>query len=111
MNIPQNFEKIDGVKFDINGNDYRIETDHMEKGDVWVYSDNYIMGERCPLCFDIDWQRETYTLIKCLPGQGRSGDVLATDVPLIRFLMKDSNDFINSFLKDIITYLIKNKTI
>jgi hypothetical protein len=111
MNIPQNFEKIDGVKFDINGKGYYIETDHMEKGDVWVYSDNYMGGDISPLCFDIDWQRETYTLIKCLSGQGRSGDVLASNVPLIKLLMKNSNDFINSFLKDIITYLIKNKTI
>ena len=111
MNIPQNFEKIDGTKFDLNGTDYRIEVDHMEKGDVWVYADNYFNENISPLCFDIDWQRETYTLIKCPPGQGRNGSVLATDVPLIRFLMKDSNAFVNSFLKDIISYLINNKTI
>jgi hypothetical protein len=111
MNIPQNFEKIDGVKFKVDRTEYYIEVDHMEKGDLWVYANNYRNGDIWPLCFDIDWQRETYTLIKCPPGQGRSGDVLATDVPLIRLLMKDSNAFVNSFLKDIITYLIKNKTI
>jgi hypothetical protein len=108
MNIPKNFEKIDGVKFDLNGNGYRIEADHMDKGDVWVYEET---GRLHPLCFDIDWQKETYTLIKCQPGHGRSGDVLASNVPLIKLLMKNSNDFINSFLKDIITYLINNKTI
>ena len=59
----------------------------------------------------LDWEKETYSLIKCRPGDGRNGDVLVTNVPLIRMLIKDSNTFINFFLKDILTYLIKNKTI
>ena len=108
MNIPQNFEKIDNVKFNIDGSYYHIEADHTEPGDVWVYEDT---GRRHPLCFDIDWQKQTYALIKCSPGNGRSGNVLATDALLIPHLMKDMDSFINTFIKDTVTTLIKNNLI
>jgi hypothetical protein len=108
MNIPINFEKIDGVKFNIDGNQYYIEADNMEKGDCWVYEETVGFN---PLCFDIDWEKETYELIKCEPGNGRHGNVLATDVPLTKHLMRDMDLFINHFLKDTIRTLIKNKSI
>jgi hypothetical protein len=107
MNIPQNFEKIDGVKFDLHGNGYRIEADHMDKGDVWVYEET---GRLHPLCFDIDWQNGRYDLIKCPPGQGRNGTTLATNVVLVKHLMRDMDLFI-FFIKDIVNALIINKII
>ena len=103
MNIPQNFEKIDGVKFNVDGNDYYIEADNMEKGDCWVFEET---GKRHPLCFDIDWEKETYDLIKCVPGDGRHGILMATGVPLAKLLMKDMDSFINIFLKNTIRRLI-----
>ena len=111
MNIPQNFEKIDGTKFDVNGNGYRIEADNMEIGDAWVYCDNHMADDFWPLCFDIDWQNGHYDLIKCEPGMGRDGTILATGVPLTKFLMKDMDSFINIFLKDTLRTLITHKSI
>jgi len=111
MNIPQNFEKITNQTFQIGNNKFRLDVDNQAPGDVWVYSDNYTMGERWPLCFDIDWQRETYEVIKCKPGEGRSGDVLAKDAPLIKFLMKDAHSFVHVFLKDIVSTLMNTNLI
>jgi hypothetical protein len=108
MNIPINFDKIDGVKFKINENDFYIEVDSTELGDIWIYSDNRKYN---PLLFDIDWRKETYALIKCLPGNGRSGTVLATDAVLVPHLMKALGLFINHFIKDILKTLIKNNLI
>jgi len=110
MNIPQNFEKITDQTFHIGTTKFRIDIDNQAPGDVWVYCDNAI-NNIWPLCFDIDWQRETYALIKCQPGQGRSGSVIVTDAPLIKFLMKDTHSFIHVFLKDIISTLLNNQTI
>jgi len=111
MNIPQNFEKIDGVKFDLNGRRYRIEVDNMEKGDVWVYSDNYLNGDIWPLCFDIDWENERYALIKCQPGDGRNGTSIATNAALTKYLMKNADSFVNTFIKDIVNILLNSKLI
>ena len=108
MNIPINFTKIDGVKFNIDGSYYHIEADNTEAGDVWVYEDS---GRRHPLCFDIDWANESYALIKCTPGNGRSGTVLATNAALTKYLMKDADSFVNTFIKDIITALLNSKLI
>jgi hypothetical protein len=110
MNIPINFEKIEGVEFTVDGNDYYIEADNMEKGDIWLYRDGPY-SSFSPLCFDIDWEKETYDLIKCEPGNGRHGNVLATRIPLTKFLMKDMDSFINIFLRDIIRTLITHKSI
>ena len=106
MNIPINFDKIDETTFSIDGIDFRIEVDNTELGDIWVYE---CTSRRYPLCFDIDWQNETYDLIKCPPGEGRNGTVMATGVPLTKFLMKDMDVFINIFLRDTILTLIKHK--
>jgi hypothetical protein len=110
MNIPINFEKIEGVEFTVDGNDYYIEADNMEKGDIWLYRDGPY-SSFSPLCFDIDWEKETWDLIKCEPGNGRNGNVLATGVPLTKFLMKDMDSFINIFLKDTVKTLIAHKSI
>jgi len=110
MNIPINFEKIEGVEFTVDGNDYYIEADNMEKGDIWLYRDGPY-SSFSPLCFDIDWEKETWDLIKCEPGNGRNGNVLATRIPLTKHLMRDMDLFINHFLKDTIRTLIKNKSI
>ena len=110
MNIPQNFNKISNQTFQIGNAQFRLDIDEQAPGDVWVYCDGY-NSNSWPLCFDIDWERETYTLIKCQPGMGRIGDVLANNTPLVRFLMKDLHSFINVFLKDIMGTLINNKII
>ena len=110
MNIPQNFSKITNETFHIGTTKFRLETDNQESGDVWVYVDAPF-GEFHPLCFDIDWQKETYTLIKCEPGMGRDGTILATGVPLIKHLVRDMDSFINIFLKDIMSTLLNNQTI
>lgn len=107
MNIPINFDKIEYSKFNIDDNEFYIELDHLEKGDVWVMHD----GAKWPLCFDIDWQKETYALIKCAPGDGRNGKVLATDAPLMTYLMRDADSFINHFLKDTVSILLDGNLI
>lgn len=104
MNIPINFDKIEYKRFKIDHNEFIIELDYSETGDVWVMHD----GAKWPICFDIDWQNETYDLIKCPPGDGRNGTVLATDVPLMRHLMRDTDSFINHFLKDKVRTLLQN---
>jgi len=109
MNIPQNFEKITNQTFHIGTNKFRVDTDHEEPGDVWVYCENF--SDMWPLCFDIDWKNETYTLIKCQPGQGRYGETLVKNTPLIKFLMKDAHSFIHTFLKDIVNALFINQKI
>lgn len=103
MNIPINFDKIEFSKFKIDDNEFYIELDYTETGDIWVMHDG-----KWPLCFDIDWQKEKYTLIKCSPGDGRNGKVLATNLPLMKYLMRDANSFINDFLKNTVTTLIKH---
>lgn len=108
MRIPQNFNKIDGTKFTIGADEFLIEADNQQHGDCWVTNSN---GLKWPLCFDIDWVNEKYALIKCEPGQGRRGNVLATDAILMKYLMKDANTFVNSFLKDVVSTLIKNNLI
>ncbi len=106
MNIPVNFNKIDGEKFNIGSCGFVIEVDYAESGDVWVTGDH-----KWPLCFDIDWQKGEYALIKCRPGDGRHGDVLVSDAPLVKFLMKDANSFVHTFLKDIVSTLLNNNII
>jgi hypothetical protein len=110
MNIPQNFEKITDQTFHIGTTKFRVDTDHQAPGDVWVYCEKP-QHTIWPLCFDIDWKNETYTLIKCQPGQGRSGSVVATDAPLIKFLMKDAHSFVHTFLKDIVNTLMNTNLI
>jgi hypothetical protein len=110
MTIPQNFEKITDQTFHIGTTKFRVDTDHQAPGDVWVYCENPHQL-KWPLCFDIDWRKETYALIKCQPGQGRSGNVLATDAPLIQFLTKDAHSFVHTFLKDIVSTLMLNNLI
>ena len=104
MRIPQNFNKIDGSQFTIGDDTFTIEVDNNEPGDLWVMHG----GSRYPLCFDIDWQDEKYTLIKCRPGDGRYGTELSTDAILMKYLVKDANTFINVFVKDIVATLIKH---
>ncbi len=110
MNIPQNFEKITNQTFQIGNNKFRLDVDNQKPGDVWVCADEDYTTT-WPLCFDIDWKNETYTLIKCQPGQGRYGDVLATDAPLIKFLTKDAHSFVYVFLKDIVSALMNTNLI
>lgn len=107
MNIPINFDKIEYSKFNIDDNEFIIELDHSERGDVWVMHD----GRKWPLCFDIDWEKEKYTLIKCAPGDGRNGKALTTDAVLMKYTMRDANSFINDFLKSTVTTLIKHNLI
>jgi hypothetical protein len=106
MNIPINFDKIDSKKFKIGDNEFRIEIDGHHTGDVWVLHDII-----WPLCFDIDWANERYDLIKCSPGNGRMGSSLTTNATLTKYLMKDANSFVNSFLKDVVTLLLNSKLI
>lgn len=106
MNIPVNFDKINGRKFVIDGNEYEIEADFHDPGDVWIWARS---ESRWPLCMDIDWNKGTYALIKCEPGRGRVGNVLATDAPLLKHLIKDADSFINIFVKDIVNTLITNR--
>ena len=108
MNIPANFDKIDGARFTIDGTEFKIEIDPTEIGDVWVY---HHLGRHYPLCFDIDWENERYALIKCQPGDGRNGNVLATNAALTKYLMKNADSFVNSFIKDIVNILLNSKLI
>lgn len=107
MKIPKNFNKIDGAKFTIGADEFIIEVDTLNIGDCWVMHD----GTRWPLCFDIDWSNERYALIKCEPGQGRRGNVLATDAILMKYLVKDADSFIGIFIKDIVSTLLQNNLI
>jgi len=107
MNIPINFSKIEYTRFKIDDNEFIIELDHTETGDVWVMHD----GAKWPICFDIDWEKEKYTLIKCSPGDGRNGKVLATDIPLMKHLMRNADSFINNILKDKVRTLLQNNII
>jgi hypothetical protein len=107
MNIPENFNKIDGMELNIGTETFHIEVDNNEPGDCWVMHD----GSKYPLCFDIDWENERYALIKCQPGDGRNGTSIATNAALTKYLMKNADSFVNSFIKDIVNILLNSKLI
>jgi len=100
MNIPKNFAVINGKDFTIGNNRFIVQCDSIVRGDLWVMCDK---SDILPLCFDIHWNREEWSLIKCPRGQGRNGNVLATNNKLLAAMVSDADTFINTFIRNIVS--------
>ena len=100
MNIPKNFAVIGGKTFTIGNNRFIVQSDPNEPGDLWVTCDK---SGILPLCFDIDWKREEWALIRCHRGKGRNGNVLATNNKLLASMVSDADTFINTFIRNIVS--------
>ena len=68
MNKPENFRKIDGVKFATKtGNEYKFATDGIGV-ELWVFKQPDTT-KYC-LAFIIDWKTETYEIKRAENGKG-----------------------------------------
>ena len=70
MKKPENFRKIDDVKFETRtGNKYKFSMNDVEP-ELWVFTEpdtsNYA------LAFVIDWENETYQIKRAKNGDGRN---------------------------------------
>ncbi len=70
MKKPQNFRKIDDVKFSTRtGGEYKFSTNGVDP-ELWVFTQpdttNYV------LAFVIDWENETYQIKRAKNGDGRN---------------------------------------
>jgi len=70
MKKPQNFKKIDDIKFKTaTGNEYKFSTNGLEP-ELWVFAQpdttNYC------LAIIIDWEKETYQIKRAKNGDGRN---------------------------------------
>jgi hypothetical protein len=70
MKKPQNFRKIDDVKFSTRtGGEYKFSTNDVDP-ELWVFTQpdttNYV------LAFVIDWENETYQIKRAKNGDGRN---------------------------------------
>lgn len=70
MKKPENFTKIDGVKFTTKtGNQYKFATDGMGS-ELWVF--NQPDTSQYCLAFIIDWETETYEIKRAENGSGNN---------------------------------------
>jgi hypothetical protein len=70
MKKPENFTKIDGVKFTTKtGNQYKFTTDGMGS-ELWVF--NQPDTSQYCLAFIIDWETETYEIKRAENGNGNN---------------------------------------
>ena len=70
MKKPQNFRKIDGVKFATKTkNEYKFVTDGVGS-ELWVF--NQPDTSQYCLAFIIDWETETYEIKRAENGNGRN---------------------------------------
>jgi hypothetical protein len=93
MKQPENFIKIDDVKFTTKTqNKYRFATDGMSP-ELWVFQqpDN---SEYC-LAFVIDWQNETYQIKRAKNGDGRNWIDTIHSGNFVSESMKTINSFVD----------------
>ena len=70
MKKPENFRKIDGVKFATKTkNEYRFATDGMSP-ELWVF--NQPDDSKYCLAFIMDWETETYEIKRAENGKGNN---------------------------------------
>lgn len=70
MKRPENFRKIDGVKFTTKtNNEYKFATD-ARSPELWVF--NEPDNSKYCLAFLIDWETETYEIMRAENGKGNN---------------------------------------
>ena len=111
MRKPENFEKIDDKQFHYGNCKFKIEEDWNSKTGA-TYSELYIfelqsnksLGDYCAV-FMIHWDLETFTLRKCVLGQGLTGEDIFT-LPIPKNKCKTLQSFLD-LIKETIVEQIK----
>ena len=78
MNIPENFKKrVNNKELKINGLDFYLEHCSHTPGSVWLFGKdkNFLKGNT--LYFIFDWEKQMYTVRKCVLGEGYQGTDIA----------------------------------
>ena len=97
MKKPENFSKIDGVDFDIDGNSFYFEIDNLQNKEksnwVWVFCNGPILGEYC-IKFELKWEMNCFSMKRCVLNQGDIGDYIFVDNLLTTDMVKTKNEFV-----------------
>lgn len=80
---PQNFEKIEGMSFEIDTRNFHTEIDVKNSNNLWVFADdgNVMLGKYC-IQFIINWSEFKINMRKCLLGKGDEGEDIFIGLPI-----------------------------
>lgn len=105
MKIPENFNKLDELKFDFNEFQFHIQVDWTYDGYIWIFP----TYDRDCLWFQIDWNQNKYTVRKCKKGNGTDGDDIIYHESIPKGCVASMNTFIDLFIKETIKWCIDKK--
>lgn len=106
MNIPQNFEKIQNWAFEIDENNFKIETCNLTNGNFFVFGGGH--NKNYCLYFNMYWADKTYVVRKCAAGDGSRGSDIS-QFNLHTQIIKTPKDFVERMVIQTINWLIENK--
>jgi hypothetical protein len=111
MNIPVNFRKINNTTFITNGIKFRIETDSMQDGSVWIFedaNDNDKTFSNC-LFFNFNWSTQSYIIRRCELGNGTIGDDIVGSTTFVKKDVESKTSFVDDFLYSLTEWTISTK--
>lgn len=82
MKIPENFKKLIHQKeLTIDGTKFYLDCCNQKEGSVWLFemdsNKTYTLLKGNTLYFMFDWKNQTYTVRKCVLGEGTTGTDIA----------------------------------
>ncbi len=102
MNKPINFETVDRVDLELQGNPFYFDVDHMQNYQhsnwVWVFCNGQALGDYCVL-FQFKWEHNCYSMKRCVLGEGDTGDYIFQDNLLSADMVKTKDTFVNHIAK------------
>lgn len=111
MNIPENFGKINDTTFTVNGIKFRIETDSMQRGNVWIFEDANDSNKAFSNCllFYFNWSTQSYIIRRCELGNGSTGDDIVGSTTFTKEFVRSKTAFVDNFLSGLTEWTINNK--
>ena len=78
MNTPKNFKnRVHNKELKINGLDFYLEHCQQNPGSVWLFGTQTTTIKGNALYFIFDWKNQTYSIRKCILGDGDDGTDIA----------------------------------
>ena len=112
MNKPINFETVDRVDLELQGNPFYFDVDHMQNYQhsnwVWVFCNGPLLGDYC-VKFELKWEHNCISMKKCVLGEGDIGEYIFQDNLLSTDMVTSKNTFIIQMGKFIQKAITLNK--
>ena len=102
MKRPINFERINDLTFNYDGNDYIIQIYNQSNwlDSVYIHNSDALNGYCLKL--ELDWNYQTIQITRCIDNQGPNGLILNKDITFSISEVKNMDIFIFKILR---TYL------